>query len=85
MEEMDWNPQSRTRVCSDHSRRQDSCICHKHRDTVLQHQEGTSMQDLMCLGGMQSEQPIVTQVRSSEREIADTDGKGRCLWIDILL
>ena len=52
---------------------------------MLQHQEGTSMQDLTCLGGMQSEQPIVTQVRSSEREIADTDGKGRCLWIDILL
>ena len=46
---MDWNPQSRTRVCSDHSRRQDSCIRHKHRHTALQHQEGTSMEDLMCI------------------------------------
>ena len=49
VEEMDWNPQSRTRVCSDHSQRQDSCIRHKHRDTALQHQEGTSMEDLMCI------------------------------------
>lgn len=84
VEEMDRNPQSRTRVCSDHSRRQDSCIRHKHRGTVLQHQEGTSMEGLMCIGGMQSEQPIMIQIRSSERENAETDGKGRFLRSDIL-
>ena len=42
------------------------------------------MEGLMCTGGTQSEQPIMIQIRSSERENADTDGKGRFLRSDIL-
>lgn len=42
------------------------------------------MEGLMCIGGMQSEQPIMIQIKSSERENADTDGKGRFLRSDIL-
>lgn len=42
------------------------------------------MEGLMCIGGTQSEQPIMIQIRSSERENADTDGKGRFLRSDIL-
>lgn len=34
------------------------------------------MEGLMCIGGMQIEQPIMkVQIRSSERENAETDGK----------
>lgn len=43
------------------------------------------MEDIMWIWGMQNEQPIMTQVSSSEREKADTDGKGSCLRSDILL
>ena len=42
------------------------------------------MEDLVHIVGMQSEQPIIIQIRSSERENADTDGKGRFLRSDIL-